>query len=43
MTKKGREIILRLSTGDLVEEFQKLLDEISDADPSLSGGDEFDD
>lgn len=43
MTDKGREIILRLTTGDMVEEFQRSLDEISDADRSLSGGDELED
>lgn len=35
VTDKGRELIFRLTQGDLVEEFQRALDEVSDSDPLL--------
>ncbi|MGK2957596.1 MAG: hypothetical protein ACSLFB_04175 [Acidimicrobiales bacterium] len=41
-TDEGRAIVRRLTTGDLAEEFGRSLDEISDADPSLSGHDYHD-
>ena len=39
MTAEDRELVLRLTTGDLVEDFQRSLDEIAAADPLLSGDD----
>ena len=39
VTAEDRELILRLTTGDLVEDFQRSLDEIAAADPLLSGDD----
>jgi hypothetical protein len=39
ITPEGREILLRLVSGDLVEEFQAALDAASTADPLLGGGD----
>lgn len=39
ITSEGREILLRLVSGDLVGEFQAALDAVSDADPLLDGGD----
>ena len=41
ITPEGREILLRLVFGDLVEEFQAALDAVSAADPLL-GGDIYD-
>lgn len=41
-TDEGRAIVRRLTTGDLAEEFGQSLDEISDADPLLSGHDDHD-
>jgi hypothetical protein len=43
ITPEGREILLRLVSGDLVEEFQAALDAVSAADPLLGGGDIDDD
>ncbi len=43
MSEAGREILLRITTGDLAEEFGRSLDEIAAADPLLSGHDEHDD
>jgi hypothetical protein len=40
---EARELFRRMTTGDLVEEFQALLDAVSDADPLLGGGPEPDD
>lgn len=37
LTPEGREILRRITTGDLAEEFADSLAEISDADPILSG------
>lgn len=39
ITPEGREILLRLVSGDLVEEFQAALDAVSAADGLLGGGD----
>ena len=39
ITPEGREILLRLVSGDLVGEFQDALDAVSAADPLLGGGD----
>lgn len=38
-TDEGRAIVRRLTTGDLAEAFGRSLDEISGADPLLSGRD----
>jgi hypothetical protein len=43
ITPEGREILLRLVSGDLMGEFQAALDAVSDADPLLGGGDTDDD
>ena len=43
ITPEGREILLRLVSGDLVEEFQAALDAVSAADPLLGDGDIDDD
>ncbi len=43
ITPEGREILLRLVSGDLVDEFQAALDAVSAADPLLGGGDIDDD
>jgi len=43
ITPEGREILLRLVSGDLMDGFQAELDGISEADPLLGGGDEHDD
>jgi hypothetical protein len=43
LSPEGREILLRLTTGDLAEEFGRSLEEISDVDPLLSGTDRDDD
>jgi hypothetical protein len=40
ITPEGREILLRLVSGDLVTEFQAALDAVSDADPLLGSGDD---
>jgi hypothetical protein len=42
VTPEGREILLRITTGDLADEFADSLAEISDADPLLSGHPEHD-
>ncbi|MGH9089764.1 MAG: hypothetical protein ACRDZR_00045 [Acidimicrobiales bacterium] len=39
VTEADREIFRRLTTGDLVDEFQAALDAVSAADPLLGGGD----
>jgi hypothetical protein len=38
LTEADRELLRRLTTGDLVGEFQAGLDAVSDADPLLGGG-----
>jgi len=42
LSAEGRELFRRMTTGDLVEEFQAGLDAVSNADPLL-GGDTDDD
>jgi hypothetical protein len=43
LSEVGREILLRITTGDLAEEFGGSLDQIAAADPLLSGtGDHVD-
>lgn len=37
MTPEDREILLRITQGDLKEEFQAVLDAVSESDPLLSG------
>lgn len=37
ITPEGREILLRLVDGDLVDEFQAELDAVSEADPLIGG------
>jgi len=37
ITPEGRELLRRLTDGDLKEEFQAALDAVSDSDPLLSG------
>jgi hypothetical protein len=37
LSAQGRELFRRMTTGDLVEEFQADLDAIAAADPMLSG------
>lgn len=37
ITPEGREILLRLVEGDLVDEFQAELDGVSEADPLIGG------
>ncbi|MFN8040547.1 MAG: hypothetical protein U0Q07_15140 [Acidimicrobiales bacterium] len=39
VTPQGRELIRRLTTGDLAEDFQRSLDEVSEKDPNLSDPD----
>lgn len=39
LSPAGRELFRRMTTGDLVEEFQAALDAVSAADPLLGGGD----
>jgi hypothetical protein len=39
VTDADRELLLRLVSGDLMDEFQAALDAVSDADPLLGGGD----
>ncbi len=38
LSEEGRELFRRMTTGDLVEEFQAALDAVSSADPLLGGG-----
>jgi hypothetical protein len=40
LSEAGREIFMRITTGDLAEEFGRSLDELSAADPMLSGADD---
>jgi hypothetical protein len=37
ITPEGRALLLRLTTGDLVDEFQAALDAVSASDPLLGG------
>jgi hypothetical protein len=39
ITPEGREILLRLTTGDLMDDFQAALDADVEADPVLGGHD----
>ena len=39
ITPEGRELLLRMTTGDLMEDFQAALDADLAADPALSGHD----
>lgn len=39
ITPEGRQVLLRLTTGDLMEDFQEALDADLDADPLLGGHD----
>jgi hypothetical protein len=43
ITPEGREILLRLTTGDLMDDFQAALDADVEADPVLGGHDTDDD
>ncbi|MGH9247876.1 MAG: hypothetical protein ACRD29_26895 [Acidimicrobiales bacterium] len=43
ITPEGRELLLRMTTGDLVDEFQAALDADLAADPLLGGHDDTDD
>jgi len=43
ITPEGRAILLRLTTGDLMDEFQAALDADLASDPLLGGGDDLDD
>lgn len=43
ITPEGREILLRMTTGDLMDEFQAALDGDLAADPLLGGHDTDDD
>lgn len=43
ITPEGRELLLRLTTGDLMDEFQAALDADLAADPILGGHDIDDD
>ena len=40
ITPAGREILLRLTTGDLMDEFQAGLEADLQVDPALRGGDQ---
>ena len=42
LSDEGRAVLRRITTGDLADEFGKSLEEISDADPLLSGTDDHD-
>lgn len=37
ITPEGRELLRRMTDGDLQDEFQAALDDVSDSDPLLSG------
>lgn len=43
ITPEGRALLLRMTTGDLMDEFQAALDADLEADPLLGGGDTGDD
>ncbi len=43
ITPEGRELLVRLVEGDLVDEFQAALEAISAADPLVGGGSTGDD
>jgi hypothetical protein len=38
LSAEGRELFRRMTTGDLVQEFQAELDDLAGADPLLGGG-----
>ncbi len=42
LSDDGREVLRRITTGDLADEFVRSLEEISDADPLLTGIDDHD-
>ena len=42
LSDDGREVLRRITTGDLADEFGRSLEEISDADPLLTGTDDHD-
>lgn len=42
LSEQGRELFRRMTTGDLVDEFQAALDAVSDSDPLLGGGPDHD-
>jgi hypothetical protein len=39
LSDEGKELFRRMTTGDLMDEFQDALDAISDADPFVGGAD----
>ncbi|MBI2708699.1 MAG: hypothetical protein HYX34_03270 [Actinobacteria bacterium] len=43
ITPEGRELLLRMTAGDLMDEFQAALDADAAADPALGGGHDTDD
>jgi hypothetical protein len=43
LSQEGRELFRRMTTGDLVDQFQAALDTTSATDPLLGGGDRSDD
>ncbi|MCC5950721.1 MAG: hypothetical protein JJU45_01355 [Acidimicrobiia bacterium] len=43
ISPEGRELLLRMTTGDLMDEFQAALDADPAADPALGGHDSDDD
>jgi hypothetical protein len=43
LTRQGRELFRRMTTGDLVDEFQDALDTTAATDPLIGGGDGSDD
>ena len=43
ITPEGRALLLRFTTGDLMDEFQAALDADLATDPFLGGGDDLDD
>jgi hypothetical protein len=40
LSEEGRKLFIRMTTGDLVEEFQDALDAVSASDPLLRGPDD---
>jgi molybdenum-dependent DNA-binding transcriptional regulator ModE len=38
LSDEGKELFRRMTTGDLMDEFQATLDAVSDADPLVGGG-----
>jgi len=43
LSQQGRELFRRMTTGDLVDEFQDALDTTAATDPLIGGGDRSDD